>query len=58
MGAYYTWINQSRLAGAEQSRFLVWFEDHRLACAIAPPLPSGKISTAPITLRRVLNLMA
>jgi len=28
MGAYYTWINQSRLAGAEQSRFLAWFEDH------------------------------
>jgi hypothetical protein len=24
MGAYYTWINQSRLAGANQSRFLVW----------------------------------
>ena len=26
MGAYYTWINQSRLAGADWSRFLVWFE--------------------------------
>ena len=58
MGAYYTWINQSRLAGADQSRFLVWFENHRLACAIAPPLAAGKISTAPITMGRLLNLMA
>jgi hypothetical protein len=58
MGAYYTWINQSRLAGAEQSRFLAWFEDHRLACVIAPPLPAGKISTAPTTMRRVLDWMA
>jgi hypothetical protein len=57
MGAYYTWINQSRLSGAEQSRFLVWFEDHQLACAIAPPLPRGKVSTAPTTMRRVLDWM-
>jgi hypothetical protein len=58
MGAYYTWINQSRLAGAEQSRFLVWFEGHRLACAIAPTLPPGKTSTTPTTMGRLLNLMA
>jgi hypothetical protein len=31
MGAYYTWIHQSRLSGADQSRFLVWFEGQRLA---------------------------
>jgi hypothetical protein len=58
MGAYYTWINQSRLADAEQSRFLAWFEDHGLACAIAPPLPPGRISTAPTTMRHVLDWMA
>jgi len=58
MGASYTWIKQSRLAGAEQSRFLVWLEDHHLARAIAPPLPRGKISTAPTTMRRVLDWMA
>jgi len=57
MGAYYTWINQSRLADAAQSRFLAWFEDHGLACAIAPPLPPGRISTAPTTMRRVLDWM-
>ena len=57
MGAYYSWINQSRLAGAEQSRFLVWFEDHSLACAIAPTLPRGTTSTTPITMRQILQWM-
>ena len=57
LGAYYTWINQSRLADAQQSRFLAWFEDHGLACAIAPSLPPGRISTAPTTMRRVLDGM-
>jgi hypothetical protein len=41
MGAYYTWINQSRLPGADQSRFLVWFEDQHLASAIPPTLPKA-----------------
>jgi hypothetical protein len=57
MGAYYTWINQSRLAGAEQSRFLAWFEDHNLVCAIGPTLPRGKTSTQPATMRQVLDWM-
>ena len=57
MGAYYTWINQSRLVGAEQSRFLVWFEGHRIACAIAPTLPRGTISTASTNLRQVMDWM-
>ena len=29
MGAYYTWLNQQRLSGAESARFLAWFEDQR-----------------------------
>jgi hypothetical protein len=57
MGAYYTWINQSRLAGAEQSRFLVWFEGHRTACAIAPTLSRSTTSTASTNLRQVLDWM-
>src|SRR5258708_31835166 len=28
MGAYYNWLNQQRLPGAEKSSFLVWFEGH------------------------------
>ncbi|QHN03604.1 hypothetical protein FTO74_09650 [Granulicella sp. WH15] len=58
MGAYYTWINQSRLAGAEQSRFLVWFEGHRIACAIAPTLSRGTTSASATNLRQVLDWMA
>lgn len=41
MGAYYTWINQQRLTGAEQATFLVWFEDHMEAVAIGPKLSRG-----------------
>jgi hypothetical protein len=55
MGAYYTWINQSRLPGAQQARFLAWFEDQRLACAIAPTLPEGTTSSQPITMPRLLD---
>ena len=35
MGAYYSWLNQQRLAGAEQSAFLVWFEGHSQALVIS-----------------------
>ena len=31
-----TWINQSRLAGADESRFLVWLEDHGVMRAGLP----------------------
>jgi hypothetical protein len=58
MGAYYTWINQSRLPGAQQSRFLVWFEDHHLACVISPTLPGGKTFTGTIPMQQVLEHMA
>ena len=42
MGAYYHWINQQRLPGAEQSSFLVWFEGHNQALAIGPSIPRGR----------------
>jgi hypothetical protein len=58
MGAYYTWINQSRLPGADESRFLVWFEGYGLACAISPTLSKGRTSTVAISMRQVLELMA
>ena len=58
MGAYYTWINQSRLPGAQESRFLVWFEDHNLACVVSPRLPGGKTFTGSIQMREVLEHMA
>jgi hypothetical protein len=54
MGAYYTWINQQRLAGAEESRFLVWFENQKDLFAIAHHLPRGTLDTTPTTLEKVL----
>ncbi|HEY0264508.1 MAG TPA: hypothetical protein VGC07_08290 [Granulicella sp.] len=58
MGAYYTWLNLTRLAGSEQSRFLVWFEDQRIALAIAPTLPRGTTSSSQLTMRQLLESMA
>jgi hypothetical protein len=58
MGAYYTWINQQRLSGAERSSFLVWFEDHNEALAIAPSLPRGTQSNNPVDLHQLLTHIA
>jgi len=57
MGAYYNWLNQQRLPGAEQSSFLAWFEDHNEAVAIAPSLPRGTESTTSGDLRTMLSWM-
>jgi hypothetical protein len=58
MGAYYNWINQQRLPGAEQSSFLVWFEGHDIALAISPGLPRGTQSETPADMRELLTMMA
>lgn len=54
-GAYYNWLNQQRLPGAEQSCFLVWFEGHNQALAIGPTTPRGTESTAAADLQQVLG---
>ncbi len=54
MGAYYTWLNQQRLAGEEKSAFLAWFEDHPEAVAIAPGMERGKRSDAPVELAELI----
>ncbi|HVO56651.1 MAG TPA: hypothetical protein VMT51_03040 [Dongiaceae bacterium] len=54
MGAYYNWLNQQRLPGAEQSSFVAWFEGHKEAVAIAPGLAAGAVSRAGISLREIL----
>jgi hypothetical protein len=46
IGAYYTWLNQQRLSGAERASFLVWFEGHQDALAIGPSFGRGEESTA------------
>ena len=55
MGAYYNWINQQRLTGADRSSFIAWFEDHNEAIAIGPTVPRGTVSNASVTLSQILN---
>ncbi len=55
MGAYYNWINQQRLAGAEKSSFLAWFEGHNAAVLIGPTVPRGTVSDAPTDMKQLLS---
>jgi hypothetical protein len=55
MGAYYTWINQQRLAGADRSVFLVWFENHKEAVAVSPVMPRGTESASSVTIPKLLS---
>jgi len=55
MGAYYNWLNQQRLPGADRSSFIVWFEGHNEAIAIGPSLPRGTESTATTDLQQLLT---
>lgn len=55
MGAYYTWLNQQRLPGAERAVFLAWFEGHNQALAIGPSLPRGTVSSTPTDLKHILG---
>lgn len=55
MGAYYNWINQQRLPGANQSSFVVWFEDHNQAVAIGPSVPRGTESSRPTSIKELLS---
>jgi hypothetical protein len=57
MGAYYNWLNQQRLPGADQAMFLVWFEDHSAALAVSPTMPRGTESNSEIDLAQLLAWM-
>jgi hypothetical protein len=54
MAAYYNWLNQQRLPGANQSAFLVWFEGHKQALAIGPTTPRGTTSSSATNLGQIL----
>jgi hypothetical protein len=54
MGAYYNWLNQQRLPGATQSRFLVWFEGHNSALAVGPSMARGTVSDSEGDLNKLL----
>jgi hypothetical protein len=58
MGAYYNWLNQQRLTGAEHSSFVVWFEGHSRAVVIGPGTPRGTESTSPTDLAQLLTWAA
>ncbi len=58
MGAWYNWINQQRLAGADKSSFLVWFEGHGQAVAIGPYLARGTESSSPVNLEQLVSWAA
>jgi hypothetical protein len=55
MGAYYTWLNQMRLAGADESSFLVWFENHAEALVISPRSARGVQSNSPVDLNQLVD---
>ena len=55
MGAYYNWLNQQRLPGAEQGSFLAWFEGHSDAVLIGPSVPRGTESNAPMDMKHLLS---
>jgi hypothetical protein len=52
--AYYNWLNQQRLSGADRSCFLVWFEGHNEALAIGPSTPRGTESSSVADLQQLL----
>ena len=54
MGAYYMWLGQQRLAGAEQSSFLIWFEEHAEALVVSPKLARKTESNARVDMRWLL----
>ena len=54
MGAYYMWLEQQRLPGAEQSSFLIWFEDHAEALVVSPSLARNTESNARVDMRWLL----
>lgn len=57
-GAYYTWINLNRLTGSQNTSFIAWSESHHQAVAIGPGLPRGTQAPDPVSIERLLKLVA
>lgn len=55
MGAYYTWLNQARLPGADTSAFVVWFENHPEALVISASSPRGRQSDRRLNLLELID---
>lgn len=54
MGAFYNWLNQQRLPGADKSAFLAWFEGRSMAVVIGPTVPRGTESSEPTDMKQLL----
>ncbi|HTS37872.1 MAG TPA: hypothetical protein VMH04_19510 [Candidatus Solibacter sp.] len=55
MAAYYDWLNQQRLPGAEKAAFLAWYEGHSSAVVIGPSVPRGTESNEPTDMKQLLS---
>ena len=55
MSAYYNWLNQQRLPGAQKASFLAWFEGHNIAVLIGPSVPRGTGSSAVTDMKQLLS---
>ena len=54
IGAFYAWLDQQRLTGAEHSSFLAWSEEHGQGVMIGPGLPHGTTAGNSLTVRQML----
>ena len=55
MAAYYTWLNQARLPGANDARFLVWFEGQNQALIISPSLTQNTADSSRLSVHDLLT---
>ncbi len=58
MAAFYIWIDQQRLSGAEEASLLVWFENHGEALVISPFLARGTESSTAVDMKWLLSQLA
>lgn len=54
IGAFYAWVDQQRLTGAEESSFVAWSEEHKQAVMIGPTMPRGTVAGSSLTVRQML----
>lgn len=55
MGAYYTWIDQQRLSGADGASFIAWSEARKQAVVIGPAATRGVTAGTAMTMRQILE---
>lgn len=55
VGAFYTWLNQQRLTGADRSGFIVWSEANNQAIAVGPGMSRSTSSTSVPTMDQLIR---